>query len=45
MRFKRIYVEGDESLIKSILELARVKLGKGCNAIDLEPQLKEDEET
>ncbi len=41
LEYKRIYVEGNEELIKKILELAREKLGKGCNAIDLEPELKE----
>ena len=40
LKYKRIYVEGNEELIRAILDLARKKLGKGCNAIDLEPELK-----
>ena len=44
LKYKRIYVEGNEELIKTILELAREKLGHGCNAIDLEPELKSDED-
>ncbi len=41
MIFKKIYVEGSAELIMEILDMARQKLGDGCNAIDLNPILKE----
>jgi len=40
MKFKEIYLNGTEEFIEEILKISREELGKGCNAIDLEPTLR-----
>lgn len=44
MKFRKIYLEGNDTFINEVLELGRKNLGDGCNAIDLDPKLKEEEE-
>jgi len=37
MKREQIYLEGDEKVIKEILEIARNNLGKGINVVNLMP--------
>lgn len=37
MKREQIYLEGDERVIKEILEIARGHLGKGINVVNLMP--------
>lgn len=37
MKREQIYLEGDEKIIKEVLELARANLGKGINVVNLMP--------
>jgi len=37
MKREQIYLEGDEKIIKEVLEIARANLGKGINVINLMP--------
>jgi len=40
---KKIYIEANDEIINEILVIARDKLGKGVNAIDLNPVLYDEE--
>lgn len=44
MKFTKIYLEGNEFFIAMILDKAKEDLGSGCNVINLNPELKEEEE-
>ncbi len=44
VKFTKIYLEGDEFFIAMILDKAKDDLGSGCNVINLNPELKEEEE-
>lgn len=37
MTEKQIYLEGEEAIIKEVLEIARKHLGKGINVVNLMP--------
>lgn len=43
-KMKKIYVQADEDVIDSILEMVKPHIGIKVNAVDLEPELKEDED-
>lgn len=40
VKFTKIYLEGNEEFINSVLKHAKDSLGHGCDIIDLEPELK-----
>lgn len=39
VKFTKIYLEGDEEFINSVLKHAKDSLGSGCYIIDLNPEL------
>jgi hypothetical protein len=41
--FDEIYLKGDETFIREVLEFSRQRLGKGCQTINLEPKFQEEE--
>ena len=43
MKLKKIYVEAEEEIINKILEMVKPLIGEKVNAIDLCPELKEED--
>lgn len=41
MKLTKIYIEGEDEIIKLVLEMVRPHMGDKVNVVDLNPELKE----